>query len=650
MSLLFPIFLVSGLLVGLPIVLHLLRKKPRRSIAFPSLRFLGPVVLRETKRQRILRWLVLALRCTLIALVAMAFARPFLAKPMSAGDRCVIIAVDNSFSMQSPERWPALLAWTQSQITGLSSGDQAGILLMNPTPTWLVPITTEIETVRSALNQLQPGWQSTRYRPALQLAGETLRALPFEKRELIWMADQQRLGWRGVDFTNLLPPGVVARFAPTQAAPQRQAAIVGMLARGDASTVVVDLVIQPFLPSTDTRTVILYADNQPVANETLQLEAGRPSKVTLRYPNPGGVQLLKATLDPDDLLADDTAYAVFNPEIGIVALLADSLSGDATDFIAHALAATSGQDLEQVRGIPIPTGEWPGDAVAVMRGSDAFKDESGIFLTKHLQNGGGAWIMLDGSPEQSAWLKSHGVDVFPRPASGGQQLRDLDLEHPLFAVFADGKLAPLLSLDFNIGWSVSGGGLIPLARWSDKSIAVAEIQIGNGLVLLTGFEPSRRVTNMPLTAAFVPFVHRAVEWLAQSGQQTDDALVGNPIQLSAGKGLWSSLDAPATTAPVEMEGVVIPQAPGLYQFQTDDAKSRFAVNLSPDESDLAPFPKPEELLALQSSSEKDVQDYTPVIFAPENVSERQSGLWWWLLFLTAIILLFELKLSNKAAL
>ena len=62
-------------------------------------------------RRTIHRWPLLLLRCLAIALLVLAFARPFLARSDGSpvltgdGDREVVILLDRSFSMGVADRW-----------------------------------------------------------------------------------------------------------------------------------------------------------------------------------------------------------------------------------------------------------------------------------------------------------------------------------------------------------------------------------------------------------------------------------------------------------------------------------------------------------------------------------------------------------------
>ncbi len=126
MSWLLPGFLAGSLLVGLPIALHFLRSRPKNEIRFPSLRFLGESALRDTRKHRLRRWLTLALRVLVILLLAAAFARPFWKNKQAAHETALLVAVDNSMSMQTGQRWETLRQQALNLLDQLSPGIRPG--------------------------------------------------------------------------------------------------------------------------------------------------------------------------------------------------------------------------------------------------------------------------------------------------------------------------------------------------------------------------------------------------------------------------------------------------------------------------------------------------------------------------------------------
>ncbi len=654
MNWLFPGFLTGGLLIGLPLALHFLRRRPREIVSFPSLRFLGVTALRDTRRHQLRRWLTLLLRCLIIGGVVAAFARPFWSNAAAAQRRALVIAVDNSMSMQAIGRWEGARAWALQQLDALQPGDRAAVLVMHPGPTWLAPMTDDLARVRATLRDTRPGFEKTRYAPALQFAGDALASVPAGIKTLAWMADEQRLGWLGVDLNRALPAGVKVRLAPSALPPGRQAAVVGLRRLGagaaDPRPGVV-ATVRLFQPEQDQRRIAVVANGQTLATQTVSLHAG-DNTVELRFTLPPDTPGVRVSLaEPDDLPADDTAWlATAKPAVGTVLL--DAAPG--TDFLAHALRSTQRLEAGGLEPVPLPEGPWPLDAVAIVRGPAAFRSPQLERLEQFADNGGPVWLFIDGSTAQAAWLQKEGITVTARPPvpdGGAEHLRDWDPEHPILAAFAGQSLLPLLNVEFYRGFDLAGEALTPIANWPDGKMALAEWNGGGRRILLAGFSLERASTNWPAQPSFVPLVHQAARWLGSAGAARSDWRIGDVIPLPPGEGVWRALDVASPLPDQAVNGSVRPGVPGLYAFTGKGGERKvYAVNPPTEESDLAPWPNFEQLATLESTA-------TPppagsdlrADAANGDAAENQQRVWWWVLAVCGAFILAELALANRTA-
>ena len=108
MSLLTPLYIAGLLAVSLPLLFHLIRRTPRGRMPFSSLMFLAPSPPRLTRKSRLDDLLLLLLRGLALAILALAFARPFLRSATNldldgTGGRRVAILVDREKQAGSHE-------------------------------------------------------------------------------------------------------------------------------------------------------------------------------------------------------------------------------------------------------------------------------------------------------------------------------------------------------------------------------------------------------------------------------------------------------------------------------------------------------------------------------------------------------------------
>lgn len=158
-------------LAGVPVLLHLLLKQRTPTVQFSTLRFVKSSLQRTAARRKVKRWLLLALRVLLLALLVWAVAQP--AKKL-AGDwfggsssGVAAVVVDTSYSMQlrpdSTDGGGTLLDRADAAVRNLLSGPLAGARVAIFTSPPAAP--DRPETLRSASDWIS-SWVPLRPEPA----------------------------------------------------------------------------------------------------------------------------------------------------------------------------------------------------------------------------------------------------------------------------------------------------------------------------------------------------------------------------------------------------------------------------------------------------------------------------------------------------
>src|SRR6516162_2312001 len=95
-------------LAALPVILHLFIRQTPKHVVFPALRLIRERQKRSRKKMRIKNWLLLLARMAVLALMALALARPRLYSQVPLGDQSVPTAMglvfDTSLSMKYKDK------------------------------------------------------------------------------------------------------------------------------------------------------------------------------------------------------------------------------------------------------------------------------------------------------------------------------------------------------------------------------------------------------------------------------------------------------------------------------------------------------------------------------------------------------------------
>src|SRR5687767_9812317 len=131
MGFLSPWFLGGLLAAGLPIYVHLLRQHKSEPRKFASAMFLERRTQSSVKHRRLKYLALLAMRLAIILLLALMFANPFVNRTGAAaagGRKQLVLAVDNSFSMRTGDRFERAKQQALDTISGMGAGDRGQVL------------------------------------------------------------------------------------------------------------------------------------------------------------------------------------------------------------------------------------------------------------------------------------------------------------------------------------------------------------------------------------------------------------------------------------------------------------------------------------------------------------------------------------------
>src|SRR3954447_13920832 len=115
-------FLAAGAAVAVPVLIHLLLRPRARRVEIGSVHFLKLALRESTRRRKLRRWLLLALRAAAVLLLALLFARPYLGAGAEGRDREVVLLIDQSASMAAVQSGQTLFSRAQEAADRVLTG------------------------------------------------------------------------------------------------------------------------------------------------------------------------------------------------------------------------------------------------------------------------------------------------------------------------------------------------------------------------------------------------------------------------------------------------------------------------------------------------------------------------------------------------
>ncbi len=684
MSFLTPLFLVGLAGLAIPVILHLIQKERKNVVQFPSLMFLRRIPYQSVQRRRIRHWFLLFMRLAALALIVLAFARPFLRRTeiaaSASGAREVVILLDRSYSMGYGSKWAQALAAAQNTVDGLTASDRGSIVLFSTTPEVSLRSVSDKGRMSAVLAGLQPVAGATRFGPALKLAGSILSESALPRREAVLISDFQRGGWQGGEGVKL-PDGAVmtpvlisesgkSNFAIVPVTLQQsefqgqQRVIVtsGAVNHGDAGSV----------------DIALEIGGRSIQSRRLTVAAGGSASVTFDPVTVSEPNVRATVRLADDALAPDNLFHfVVSPENPVDVVVAERPGAQRSSslYLARAIAVSeTPRILAKVRQADSLSNEDLATASVVILNDTPVAQSTADRLKTFVERGGGLFIAAG---ERTSWPSS--ADILPgvpgpsvdRTRGTAGRLGALEYSHQLFEVFRGPRTGDFASARFYGYRTVTPAQNVQtLARFDDGQPALLERHVGTGRVLLWTSTLDTAWSDLALKPVFVPFVHRVVRYLGSYrepkpwrtvGDVVDPALYPTVTTTSSGtarpQGSSADVSRVALTPSgqrISLDGdgpeVLELAEQGFYEFRAQGRDSELPVvvasNVSLGESDLGAM-DPQEIVAAAMGRAGGQSADGPTAPPSDEAQESAQRVWWYLLFAGLLLLGAETVVANR---
>ncbi len=521
MGFLFPLFLLAGLALAIPVAIHLFNLRKYKRVNFPDTRFLRNIQLSTKRQSQIRNWRLLAMRMLFLAALVLAFAQPFWGSNDASKNKAsvTVIYIDNSYSMTIGDGQENLLQQARNkakQLITASDNNARFLVLSNDKLSATRPMLRN-EALK-ALSEIKPVAKSSSLN---QLMGSIVAAQANEKKEqwnVYLFTDLQQNTFANTSGKLQRPVDANFYFYPLQAA--------------KAANTYIDTAY--FLsPNLDTRqpnplvvhikrsgkaeerssNLKLAVNGQVRAVSTADMKEGSDWVDTLALQlNSAGWQSINLMLDDHPLSFDDTfrIAARTAPNLSVLVITENTIN----PYLQAAFRTYQGFQVKQESVNAVNKNEWPQYSLIVLQNVNTITTALQEAVKEALQRGQNILLFpgnINSIEGFNQALKSWGDIALAPEDTTKQQVVSMQQAHPLlqdlFEKVPDNIQLPVTVKRYPIEASVAANQQA-LMSFRDGKPFLAQYSLMQGKLYLCASSLDDRSSNFAVSYFFVPILYK----------------------------------------------------------------------------------------------------------------------------------------------
>jgi len=668
-----PWFLAGAAAIGLPVYVHLLRQYRQKPVPFSSLMFFEKRTQSSIKHRRLKYLLLFALRCLVIALLVLAFARPYIrsstiAKANSA--KTFVFAIDNSFSMRQGDRFAKAKQAALDQIGKMGPGDRAQVITFGGPAKLLTDMTSDKQLLRGAIQGIQSGDDASSYAELSRILRSTVESVKNDIDAEVF-TDLQKSSLPAAfsdlhldDGTKLVIHPVTDKTIPNWTvenvdAPRRVF---------DTKKVRTVATIAGFGTPDAVRKVTLLANGRPIETKSVKIGInGRATVEFLTLDVPYGLTKCEVRLAAengaasDEFPNDDHWYFSVERADPKPALLVHG-ENDPSSPLYVRTALESATDAAFTLDSKTPAQATSLDiskyAFVILSDPGPVPQRLEESLEKYVQAGGYMLVSLGRNATPGRNVPATGIPVnqvhtIQPDTETVQTVAHIDTSYPSF-----GKAQIWDGVTFfqyvKLQTPPESPAVRIAARLANGLPLMVDNRVGEGHVLIFASAFDNIANNLPLQPVWLPFLEQTTHEMGGVGSGQGTYKVGSYVDLRTVK---------EKNIPVEIVGpdnkrlltlaesakAVAFQFPseGFFDIRRANGREELAaVNADRRESDFA-LVTPETIDSWKNTGIASSAEVGVTRQGADTTRDENAELWWWVLALLALLAVAESLVGNR---